>query len=83
MEATLLGYMGLGVNDSVQVVRELVDQCRMVGGVFTFLYHNDTILDLRYDGLYEAVLDRIAGAENFDWRSARETLACFRKSENN
>jgi hypothetical protein len=71
MEVTLTGYMDLGVNKSVQIVKDLVDKCRLMGGVFTFLYHNDSILDLRYDGLYERVLDQITGTEAFDWRSVR------------
>jgi len=72
MDSTPIGYMGLTPQASLPLIEECLKACRMVGGVFTLLWHNTTLLDPAYGNLYENLLDRLEGAERFDWRTCLE-----------
>ncbi len=75
MDRTLLGYMQLTEEASVEAVRQCVARCRAVGGVFTMVWHNNSLLEPRYRSLYMKLLHVIDGAEPFDWRrECRESL---------
>jgi hypothetical protein len=68
MDRTLLGYMSLTEEQSVDAVRRCVERCRAVGGVFTMVWHNNTLLEPKYRSLYLKILKILEGAESFDWR---------------
>lgn len=78
MDRTLLGYMNLTEEQSVEAVRRCVNRCRAVGGVFTMVWHNNTLLEPKYRSLYPKILKILDTAEPFDWRqsafSATESL---------
>jgi hypothetical protein len=69
MDRTLLGYMGLGKEHAIQVVRELMARCRTVGGVFTILWHNDAFLEPAYRDVYLCLLETLKGCDNYDWQA--------------
>jgi len=69
MDRTLREYMRLGEEQSVEAVQECVDRCRLVGGVFTMVWHNNNMLDPVYRSLYQNLLDQLNGAEAYDWLS--------------
>ena len=57
MDGTLREYMGLTINQCKEIISELHAEVREYGGVFSFIWHNETIGDY---GLWEgwsAVLD--------------------------
>ena len=70
MDGTLVGqdYMGLQPGQSHAVVKKLVQRCAAVGGVFTLLWHNSSLVppfSLHYPG----ILDTLCGTANYDWES--------------
>jgi Family of unknown function (DUF7033) len=71
MDRTLLGYMNLTEEQSVQAVQRCVDRCSAVGGVFTMVWHNNTLLEPNYRSLYIKLLHVLEGADSFDWREER------------
>ena len=75
MDRTLLGYMGLTEQQSLAAVLELLSRCRVVGGVFTLLWHNGSLTEPRYCRLYQKLLDALGGCGKYDWRSERDN--CF------
>jgi hypothetical protein len=69
MDGTLLYHMALTHHESVEAIRRLVGQCRVVGGVFTLLWHNSSLSDPAYGDLYTRILDILAGCEKCDLRT--------------
>jgi Family of unknown function (DUF7033) len=69
MDRTLLGYMKLTQETSVDAVRRCISRCRAVGGVFTMVWHNNTLLEPQYRSLYIKLLKIIEGSDRFDWKS--------------
>jgi hypothetical protein len=69
MDLTLPRSMRLTPKQSFKAVSDCVARCRLVGGVFTLLWHNISVLDPVYGNLYERVLDTLVGAEKVDWRT--------------
>jgi len=69
MDRTLLGYMGLTKGEAIHAVTELIGRCRMAGGVFTMLWHNDAFLNPFYRDVYMGLLGTISGIENYDWQT--------------
>jgi hypothetical protein len=43
MDGTLNKYLGLSIDDSIKVVRQLKKEVKSVGGIFIPLWHNETI----------------------------------------
>ena len=72
MDCTPVAYMGLSVDESFREILECVDRCRLVGGVFTLLWHNTTLLDPLYGNLYHRLLGLLSGAKRFDWSAPPE-----------
>lgn len=70
MDRTLLSYMGLSKGEAIHAVNELIDRCRMAGGVFTILWHNDAFLDPFYRDVYLSLLGTLSTIENYDWQEA-------------
>jgi hypothetical protein len=69
MDVTLLNYMLLRGDALLDSVRQLLERCRLVGGVFTFLCHNTTLRDTNFAGAYGQILDMLASTAQFDWKS--------------
>lgn len=68
MDRTLLYYMGLREETSVEAVRRCVNRCRAVGGVFTIVWHNNTLLEPKYRSLYLKILRELDGATPLEWK---------------
>src|SRR5215472_2602885 len=75
MDCTPVAYMGLSVEESFHKISECVERCRLVGGVFTLLWHNTTLLDPMYGNLYHHLLALLSGAKRFDWSLPSEWYA--------
>jgi hypothetical protein len=60
MDRTLKDYLGLSPQDSMAVIRELVDAVRTVNGIFSTIWHNDAFSDTGewkgWAGLYREML---------------------------
>lgn len=72
MDSTLFGYMRLSAEQALERLRDCVARCRLVGGVFTLLWHNSTLMDSKCSAVYEALLDELAGTAGYDWRAVRD-----------
>ena len=70
MDCTLTGPMGLRGRQCLEPLVKCVETCKSVGGVFTLLWHTDSILEPVYEDAYERILDVLAGKPGFDWQSA-------------
>jgi hypothetical protein len=68
MDGTLVDYMKLMPAQSVEAVGEMVNRCRLVGGVFALLWHNSTLLYPAYGDTYDRVLEMVSGCRRFDWQ---------------
>jgi hypothetical protein len=69
MDETLIGYMDLQTQHSLRAVTDMIARCRVVGGVFTLLWHNSSLLEPAFDDLYAKLLDSLAGTPTYDWES--------------
>jgi len=69
MDRTPVEYMGLSNAATLQRVDALIARCRAVGGVFTLLWHNNSLVEPPYTTLYPQLLDRLSHQTRFDWRS--------------
>jgi hypothetical protein len=70
MDKTLTHYMGLTPGRGLEEILRCVARCRSVGGVFTLLWHNGTLVNPRYGDLYRRLLDSLVGYQRFDWEDA-------------
>jgi hypothetical protein len=70
MDACLLDSLRLPIDRLLDVVSRLIDKCRTVGGVFTFLWHNTTLRDELFTPTYDKILDMLTASCRFDWRSS-------------
>lgn len=68
MDGTLVDYMKLDLEQSAEVVRELLKRCAVVGGVFSLLWHNTSLLP-PFTRYYRPILDMLSGVDNYDWES--------------
>lgn len=66
MDCTPVKYMALSRDVGLHRIKALIERVAKVGGVFTLLWHNSPLLDPEYAGWYEAILDMLSGAENFE-----------------
>jgi hypothetical protein len=67
MDRTLLGYMKLTHEQCIEAVRDCIERCRAVGGVFTLVWHNNNLLDPNYRSLYLKLLPLLVDGERYDW----------------
>ena len=74
MDCVLPYNMALSPQESLEVIRDCVKRCRCVGGVFTLLWHNGSLIEPIYGDTYEKVLDELAGEGRFDWQSPAEEV---------
>lgn len=63
MEGTLFSdrYLGLEVDDALELVERLAQACRTVDGHFTFLWHNHYHLEVGSFRVYEDLMDVLLG----------------------
>lgn len=66
MDCTLTWYMQLAPEQIVTVVGACVNHCRAVGGTFTLLWHNDTMIDPHFSGVLPQLLDTLVGTPKYD-----------------
>ena len=76
MDVTLANYMCLAPEESVALLLQCAQRCKTVGGVFTLLWHNRSLLDPNYGGAYETVLEALAFTPAFDWKQALSSGQC-------
>jgi hypothetical protein len=74
MDCTLVNYLHLTACQSITAIRTLVDRARIVGGVFTLLWHHTRMIDPPYSRIYRAILDDLAEGEKFDWKTPSNLL---------
>ncbi|HWH60033.1 MAG TPA: polysaccharide deacetylase family protein [Terriglobales bacterium] len=67
MDATVATYMSIPEEKQLDRITPLIDKCRLVGGVFTLLWHNASLLEPGYGNTYIQLLDLLAGAKRFAW----------------
>lgn len=73
MDCTPVRYMQLTPAQTLQRIGELAQRCAAVGGVFTLLWHNASVIEPPYRRLYPQILDLLAGAHAYDWREDAPT----------
>jgi len=66
MDVTLAPYPG-GPEEQFERIMAIVAKCRLVGGVFTLLWHNNSLMAPGYGDTYVRLIDRLAGARRFAW----------------
>lgn len=71
MDCTPVSYMALPQPDTLARVDALVRRCEAVGGVFTLLWHNASVVDPPYAKLYPRILDRITRGAQYEWTQDR------------
>lgn len=79
MDATLVNYMKLNPSQSFEFVRELLNKCRLVGGVFTLLWHNTGVF-APYLEHYFPILEMLRGTQDYDWKSELDQLRRERRA---
>jgi len=70
MDTCLLDSMRVQSDEPLNVVSRLINKCRVVGGVFTFLYHNTTLRNPWLARQYEQILDMLTSSDRFDWQAS-------------
>src|SRR5882762_11770226 len=76
MDVTLAYYMRSAPEESVALLFECAERCKMVGGVFTLLWHNRSLLDPNYGHAYQTVLSALKFSPAFDWKQALSSGQC-------
>jgi hypothetical protein len=75
MDCTPVRYMSLSIERALESIRELVERCKAVQGVFTLLWHNASVIERPYAALYPKILDLIGSAPSYEWRDDAATLS--------
>jgi hypothetical protein len=76
MDVTLAYYMRLAPEESVALLLQCAERCRIVGGVFTLLWHNRSLLDPNYGHAYQTMLSALQFTPAFDWKQALSSGQC-------
>jgi hypothetical protein len=76
MDVTLAYYMRSAPEESVALLLQCAERCKMVGGVFTLLWHNRSLLDPNYGHAYQTVLSALKFSPAFDWKQALSSGQC-------
>src|SRR5882762_4061388 len=76
MDVTLAYYMRLASEESVALLLQCAERCKIVGGVFTLLWHNRSLLDPNYGHAYQTVLSALKFSPAFDWKQALSSGQC-------
>ena len=67
MDGTLGDYMKVLPEKGYEIADKIIFRCELVGGVFTFLWHNSALLDPRYGDLYQQLLKKLEHSANYEW----------------
>src|ERR1039457_6261900 len=63
-------YMKPDAAASLEVLCDLAEKCKVMGGVFTLLWHNHSVANYpKHTAAYLSLLDKLAGAPRFDWQA--------------
>jgi hypothetical protein len=76
MDVTLAYYMRLAPEESVALLLQCAERCKIAGGVFTLLWHNRSLLDPNYGHAYQTVLSALKFSPAFDWKQALSSGQC-------
>jgi len=76
MDVTLTYYMGKTPEESIALLLQCAERCKIVGGVFTLLWHNRSLLDPNYGHAYQTVLSTLEFSPAFDWKQALSSGQC-------
>jgi hypothetical protein len=76
MDVTLAHYMRLTPEESVALLLQCAERCKIVGGVFTLLWHNRSLLDPHYGHTYQTLLSALDSSPAFDWKQALSSGWC-------
>jgi hypothetical protein len=66
MDCTPVEYMRLGTTETLAAIAVLVRRCEAVGGVFTLLWHNTSVLERPYASLYPKILSLFPSRTRYD-----------------
>ena len=61
-------YIKLSPEEAFRELSECVEPCRIVGGVFSLLWHNTRFIGRGYGGIYCRLLNELAGGDGYVWR---------------
>jgi hypothetical protein len=67
MDCTPVEYMRLGTADTLAAIAALARRCEAVGGVFTLLWHNSSVIEEPYASLYPRILSLFPSTARYDW----------------
>jgi hypothetical protein len=67
-DSALFGYLRLPPEQALARLLDCVARCKVVGGVFTVVWHNTTMLHDAHAATYRNLLDELAGSDSFDLR---------------
>ncbi len=70
MDSALFGYMKLEPDQALSKLLNCAERCKLVGGVFTTVWHNTTIMHPAHLETYRRLLDSLQGSEIYDWRNS-------------
>jgi hypothetical protein len=74
MDCTPVEYMRLGHTETLARITALVRRCANVGGVFTLLWHNTSVIERPYASLYHRILSLFPSRASYCWK---DDLACW------
>lgn len=74
MDSTLQAYMRLTPDEALQNLRDCVAACRAVGGVFSLVWHNTTMMHSGYSNTYRRLLDELTGSEAYEGTNCSDEL---------
>jgi hypothetical protein len=66
MDVTVAGN-ARSPRDQFERIMTIVAKCRLVGGVFTLLWHNNSLVEPRYGDTYMRLISTLAGTKRFAW----------------
>ena len=69
MDGTLGVYMKVLPETAYEIAANIILRCELVGGVFTFLWHNSALLDPRYGDFYQQLLKKLEHSANYEWEN--------------
>jgi hypothetical protein len=69
MDCTPVDYMGLETAAILAAMAALVRRCEAVGGVFTLLWHNSSVIEQPYASLYPRILSLFPSCARYDWKT--------------
>jgi hypothetical protein len=61
MDATLVGYLGLDLDEATRRIEAIVEECRIHEGDAVLLYHNNTLPGDRFERHYLELVDSLLG----------------------